>query len=193
LPDRRVILDQQMNTLKEQLSQRLAGLLEDRPDVAEHHQEIVARLVDIRQAWHAMRHQALRVGRALLRIRCESPPAYDAIVREPGMLPFGENVAKKLRLIAEAVEGGRIGEDMLPSHYSVAYEVVTLRDEELRVAMDRGLLRPQAERAEVLRFKAEIRGPTQNGTAVRLRRRRERLLEELREIEARLHQLEKGL
>jgi hypothetical protein len=181
-----------MSVLKEQLGQRLVRLLEQQPDVAGRHDEIVARLVDIRQAWHAIRHQALRVGRALLRIRREAPSAYDTIVREPGILPFGENVAKKLRLIAEAVEGGRVREDVLPSHYSVAYEVVTLRDDELRVAMDRGLLRPEAERAEVLRFKAEIRGPMQNGTAVRLRRRRERLLQELREIEDRLHQLEKG-
>src|SRR5687768_9549626 len=98
LPDRRVALDQQMNVLKEQLGQRLAHLLEQQPDVVGRHDEIVARLVDIRQAWHAMRHQALRVGRALLRIRREAPPAYDAIVREPGILPFGENVAKKLRL-----------------------------------------------------------------------------------------------
>src|SRR5689334_11481183 len=137
LPDRRAGLDRQMSALKEQLSQRLTELFAEQPEAAEHHEEIVARLLDIRQAWHAIRHQALRVGRALLRIRREAPSTYDAIVREPGMLPFGENVAKKLRLIAEAVEGGRIGEDVLPSHYSVAYEMVTLRDEELRIAMDR--------------------------------------------------------
>lgn len=90
-----------------------------------------------------------------------------------------------MRKVAAAVDAGRFEESELPRNYSVAYQLVTLSEQELRVARERRLFRPDVRRSEVLALKRELR-LAGRGEREALLAERERLLERLAEIEAAL-------
>ena len=61
------------------------------------------------------------------------------------MLPFGRNVAHRLRAVAAAVDEGRLPEESLPRSYTVAYDLVILSEAEFREAKQRNLIRPDLQ------------------------------------------------
>jgi hypothetical protein len=72
-------------------------------------------------------------------------------------LPFGVQVAYQLRMVAEAIDSGRLPSDQMPGSYATIYQLTTLKPDELDLARQRNLLRPDVKRTEVAAFKRELR------------------------------------
>ena len=108
--------------------------------------------------WQRAGKAFLRIGRLLLEAERKLNKAeYDSLIEGSGrFLPFGRTVAVQLRRVAQAVDSRRLPEDRCPSAYSVAYSLVTLPDEHLRLADERNLIRPDVRREEVKAFRAEL-------------------------------------
>lgn len=166
---------------------------------------------EVRSRWTTARDAFLATGRALR--RAEQALARDEFVRlrrsSERLFPFSDTVASQLRRIAEAVdEKQRIGADECPGSYSNAYQLILLSDEQLRLARERNLVRPDVTRHEVLAFRAHVKTldsslfKTSEGMAVhrvggqfiekeraRLISREQELLSELEQIRIRIQEL----
>jgi hypothetical protein len=139
---------------------------------------------EICNLWLDVQKRVLLIGRYLNRARHILPHGeFQQMLRLE--LPFSEQVAYQMRKVAAAVDAGRFEESELPRNYSVAYQLVTLSEQELRVARERRLFRPDVRRSEVLALKRELR-LAGRGEREALLAERERLLERLAEIEAAL-------
>jgi hypothetical protein len=141
----------------------------------------------ITEIWTEARNSLIEIGRYLNRAKTILPHGvFMSMCRE--RLPFSWEVAHQLRSVAEAIDGGHFSEAELPSAYSVAYQLVTLTPDQMRLARDKGLVRPDIRRVEILAFKRSLR--PQSSTPLVNRRKLEeeriRLLERLKEIEDQL-------
>ena len=139
--------------------------------------------------WQRAGKAFLRIGRLLLEAeRKLSKAEYDSLIEGSGrLLPFGRTVAVQLRRVAQAVDSQRLPEDRCPSAYSVAYSLVTLPDEHLRLAEERNLIRPDVRREEVKAFRAELSRQNDPAAHVRvdlrdLRREHEALRDQRRDL-----------
>lgn len=163
-------------------------------------------IIGIHKAWEDMRGSAIQTGRLLLQIYRMGPDIYEALFKkEKAIFPFGRSVEVKLRRIAEDIERGRFIESNLPIAYSAAYELTTLTDEQLDMARQRGLVRPETIRKEIIAFKREIGAKnkgvpyTDHGiTALKsrrtyLERKRKRMLAALKKIDADLAEINRLL
>jgi hypothetical protein len=156
----------------------------------------------VRRDWETAGSAFLRIGRTLndAEIRL-SKREFDALINGADrLLPFGRSVAVQLRKVAQAVDVARIPEDRCPASYSVAYQLTTLPDNELRLAEERGLVRVDVTRREVIDFKRAIAcgsAPPPNRLALAqarrelqtLAKRRRAMLEEMIAIRRRMRDL----
>ena len=101
-------------------------------------------------------------------------------------LPFGYQVAYQLRMVAEAVDSGRLPGPKLPPSYATVYQLATLTSEQLRLADQRNLIRPDVTRPEIVRFKRDLRNKAIDHVSRReaLEAERDRLRERLAVLEA---------
>jgi hypothetical protein len=140
----------------------------------------------IGKLWGEAQEKFIAIGRHLVLARRTLPHGeYQNMVDT--MLPFGSSVARKLRTIAEAVCTGRMRAEALPLTYSVAYELAVLPDQQLQLAEQRQLIRPDVTRREIDAFKRELRQPS--GV---VRRRSELLLAHKRTL-AQIQELQTSL
>jgi hypothetical protein len=126
----------------------------------------------------------LSIGRYLNMAKATLPHGeYEAMIANE--LPIGASAARQLRTVAQAIDGGLLPAERLPSSYSIIYLLATLPEGDRAEADRSGLIRPDVRRSEVIAFKRRAVG---QGSASHdaLRRERERLLIRLREIDAEL-------
>jgi Protein of unknown function (DUF3102) len=139
---------------------------------------------EITSLWNDARQRFLLIGRYLNRAKEQLPHGeFQAMLRAE--LPFSEQVAFQMRSVAAAIDEGRFAEGELPQNYSVAYQLVTLAEQEIEVAREKKIIRPDVRRAEIIAFKRSLR-PPRSVTARHekgLCAERERLLARLREID----------
>ena len=104
---------------------------------------------EIRTLWETASDLFLTIGEYLLQAKAtlKHGEYQELISRE---LPFGYQVAHKLKAVAEKVKEGTIPLDRLPKSYTTAYLLASMRDDELQKAEQRGLVK-----ADVIRFPAE--------------------------------------
>lgn len=138
---------------------------------------------EISKLWREAQHSFLAIGRYLVQAK-ESLPhgSYQTMVDES--LPFGRQVAYEFRMVAEAVDGGRLPEPKLPHSSSVAYQLATLKADELAEASKAGLIRPDLRRPEIIAWKRErarFRAGPDREAAERLRAK---VIERIRRHEA---------
>jgi hypothetical protein len=165
-------------------------------------------VTEITAQWDEARDRFLRIGQCLIQAKQKLPHGEfeDMIERR---LPFGKAVAHQLRSVADAVQRGKLVASDLPSSYSIAYQLVTLDDDELSIARNNGLIRPDVKRAEIIKFKTSHRtakllpaptdGPSLQAQAeeqidrqlAELRGRRDDLRAQLEEVEQQIEALEK--
>jgi hypothetical protein len=93
------------------------------------------------------------------------------------------------------VDEGKLPEPQLPGAYSVAYQLAILTENELLLARERNLIRPNVRRSEVLTFRREIMGQTAIHGDLRqelrkLKGRQQSLQRELAEIQLRIEKIE---
>lgn len=150
----------------------------------------------------------MAIGRALLALEYDLTKAEFARLRHGSerLFPFSDATATQFRQIARAVDGGRIPAEACPGSYGTAYQITLLNERQMRVARDRGLIRPNVTRREIMQLRREVGaievGPAFNGRMdmghvkaerARLAERRVRLTEELATIDGRIQQLDRLL
>ena len=113
---------------------------------------------EISRLWSEARDKFLAIGEYLsLAKRQLAHGEYEAMIRS--QLPFGKSAAHRMRTVAEAVRDGRLARDNLPLSYATAYELTLLSDQQLRLAEDRGLVRADVHRSEIVAFRRAFDGP----------------------------------
>jgi hypothetical protein len=148
---------------------------------------------EIGKLWDEAQRRFLSIGRYLRHAIQANRGEFEAKILP--QLPFGRAVAYQLREVAEAVEVGRFQEAELPRSYSAAYYLTLVPEQHIPLARNRGLVRPQAARSEIMRFLAEVR-PVDASAATRsgeLLKRRESLLRQMARIRRELAEIESEL
>jgi hypothetical protein len=111
---------------------------------------------EISTLWQSAQEKFLTIGRYLIQARDTLHHGeFQAMVES--RLPFGVQVAYQLRMVAEAIDSGRLPSDQMPGSYATIYQLTTLKPDELDLARQRNLLRPDVKRTEVAAFKRELR------------------------------------
>jgi hypothetical protein len=140
---------------------------------------------EISRLWREAQQTFLAIGRYLVQAKRKlAHGEFQRLVE--ASLPFGRQTAYELRMIAEAVDGGRIPEPKLPHAASVAYQLATLKPEDLAAADHDGLVRPDLRRPEIIAWKRERLHRSAGANQEALIRRRARLAEIIRRHEEEL-------
>jgi hypothetical protein len=147
----------------------------------------------LERLWRETRQRVLAIGRNLLN-------ALEKLEDQPGRfekliegLPFSRPIASQMIAIAKAVEERKLVEEEIPPSYSVAYQLTTLSDEEMKRARQHGIVRPDIGRKDIIDFKRSLRAakPRQNTMDLRrLKAQRDRLRQALVEVENSIRLLE---
>jgi hypothetical protein len=147
---------------------------------------------EISRLWREAQQSFLAIGRYLVQAKRKlAHGEFQAMVE--ASLPFGRQTAYELRMIAEAVDGGRIPERKLPQAASVAYQLATLKPEDLAAADQDGLVRPSLKRPEIIAWKRERLRRSAGANHEALARRRARLAEIIRRHEEELEKARREL
>ena len=114
---------------------------------------------EIRKLWAEAQAKFLAIGRYLVTAKANldvygKRGDYERMIAND--LPFSRQIAHQLRVVAEAVDSGRLTEGELPQAYSTAFLLASLPDEQLAVARQRGLVSPLVARARVLEFRRTL-------------------------------------
>lgn len=161
---------------------------------------------EIQKEWADARDSFLAIGRALLSLEESLTRVEWQRLRQGSerIFPFSDATATQLRQIARAVDSGRLPREQCPGSYGTAYQITLLSDDQLEVAQQRGLIRPDVTRREIMQLRQEVRPLTDtsvlkgrlNRTALReerrrLRERRDSLTAALAQIDSRLRQIDR--
>ncbi|MBI0539040.1 hypothetical protein D9599_26185 [Roseomonas sp. KE2513] len=178
------------------------------PDDQEKVRHILRTRSEIQKEWGDARDSFLAIGRALISLEAELTKAEFARLRHgtERLFPFSDATATQLRQIARAVDAGRLPATACPGSYGTAYQITLLTEPQLRVAQERGLIRPDVTRREIMQLRREVAAdgvePPPPGRLdrsrlrderARLGERRARLAEELVMVERRITQIDELL
>jgi hypothetical protein len=111
------------------------------------------------EQWGKARTCTLLAGQMLLHLsRTLSDEEFLRLRRGTERLfPFSDSVATKLRKVAQFAEEHGLRLEQIPP-YATIYSVTTMPAEVQRLAIARGIVRPDVQRSEILRFRQEILG-----------------------------------
>lgn len=113
---------------------------------------------EIGRLWDQSLEAMVEIGRRLNEAKEQlAHGEFDAMVERD--LPFSPATGRKLRQVAQFVDAEVLPKDQLPGSYSTVFLLSSLTPEELEQARSRGLVGPKVKRAELERFRAELRGP----------------------------------
>jgi hypothetical protein len=147
----------------------------------EHAVEVISTL------WGEALKKFLAIGRNLSEAKRRYPKQFETVVLPH--LPFGRGVAYQLRVVADAVEHGRLNEDEMPRNYSAAYQLAILDEDQFVAARQADLIKPNVQRRAIEDWKRnlllELRIAAEGRRAVLLIER-ERLFEEMERVQARV-------
>jgi hypothetical protein len=110
---------------------------------------------EVAKLWGEAQDKFLAIGRYLRRAKDRFPGSFEKKII--AALPFGKNVAYQLRLVAEAVDNGRLAEEHLPRSYATAFLLVSMPEGDFLEAQKRQLVRASVTRPEVYAFRRELR------------------------------------
>jgi len=144
----------------------------------------------ISQLWGKAQAAFLDIGRLLIRAK-ETLPHGDFTAAVEARLPFSSRTAYQLReatrWVLEIERRRTLPLDRLPSGYTTVYLLSTLEPQMLEQAQEEGIIRPDLRRAEIISWKKNKgSGETPEQRRARLTRERQKLVDELRRIEAEL-------
>ena len=150
---------------------------------------------EIGKLWKTAQQRFLLIGFYLMDAKTAlAHGEYENMIAQE--LPFSRGIAHQLKAVAEAVSAQVIAPAELPGSYSTAYQIVSLRADELERARHQGLLRPDISRDAVIAFKRQLRvgqDEEQERKAKRLATEHSRLLRRLRDIESELAAMGRSL
>ncbi|GCE78715.1 hypothetical protein MSKU3_0190 [Komagataeibacter oboediens] len=177
------------------------SLLSDQGKVS----RILAVRTEINESWGQARDAFLSIGRALLDLENVLSKAEYLKLRSGSdrLFPFSDATATQFRQIARAVESGRIPLEKCPGSYGTAYQITLLNDQQLTLAYERGLIRPDVTRKEIASLRKEVMPPANDAARMdlaalreerrRLVRREQQLAQDLHAVRARIEELEELL
>lgn len=173
------------------------GLMQDETKVS----RILQVRAEIQKEWSDARDSFLAIGRALLSLEETLTRTEWQRLRQSSekLFPFSEATATQLRQIARAVDSGRLPREQCPGSYGTAYQITLLSDAQLQAAQDRGLIRPDVTRREIMVLRRETRlladtsVPKGRVDRAALREERRRLTERRDALKASLAQIETRL
>lgn len=112
---------------------------------------------EVNQNWSQARDSFLAIGFALLDLENVLSKAEYIKLRQGSdrLFPFSDATATQLRRMAKAVSNGVIPLDACPGSYGTAYQITLLNEHQLRVAKERGLIRPDVTRREIASLRKE--------------------------------------
>jgi hypothetical protein len=149
-------------------------------------------ITEIARLWREAQDRFLAIGRYLVRAHERlGKRGYQQMLKSEGF-PFSRDLAYKLKTVAEAVDGGKVSVERLPRDYSVAYMLVTLTDQELRVAEKKDLVRADVKRREVEEFRRSLRRDF-GERRLDLQKRRELLVAKIRQMQDELRRVDEEL
>jgi prefoldin subunit 5 len=190
-----VVDDNVMTTIKDVFAG--TSVLSDTEKVS----KILAVRAEVNQNWSQARDSFLAIGRALLDLENVLSKAEYIKLRQGSerLFPFSDATATQLRRIAKAVSDGVIPLDACPGSYGTAYQITLLNDYQLRVAKERGLIRPDVTRREIANLRKEtITKPEFTGRVdvnvlkdeyKKLLRLREKLEAEISNVDSKIHEI----
>jgi hypothetical protein len=146
----------------------------------------------IGRLWKEATARFIDIGKYLVYAKDSLPHGEDEAMIE-SELPFSKSVARALKTVADAVMQRKVTEGDLPPDYSTSYLLVSLKDESLALARERGLVRPSLRRHEILEFRRTLRTtrPPSPQAAMRiLARERARILANMDALNRRLAEVE---
>lgn len=151
LIDRVVIDDNVMTTIEDVFAG--TSVISDTEKVS----RILAVRAEVNQNWSQARDSFLAIGRALLDLENVLSKAEYIKLRQGSerLFPFSDATATQLRRIAKAVSDGVIPLEACPGSYGTAYQITLLNEHQLRVARERGLIRPDVTRREIAKLRKE--------------------------------------
>lgn len=181
-----------LNTIREVFTG--TSLMQDESKVS----RILQVRAEIQKEWSDARDSFLAIGRALLSLEDSLSRIEWQRLRQSSerLFPFSEATATQLRQIARAVDSGRLPREQCPGSYGTAYQITLLSDAQLQAAQERGLIRPDVTRREIMVLRRETRlltdNPLPKGRIDRaaLREERRRLVERRDALKADLEQIE---
>jgi hypothetical protein len=192
----RVVVDDNVMTTIEDVFAGTSVLLD-----TEKVSKILAVRAEVNQNWSQARDSFLAIGRALLDLENVLSKAEYIKLRQGSerLFPFSDATATQLRRIAKAVSDGVIPLDACPGSYGTAYQITLLNDYQLRVAKERGLIRPDVTRREIANLRKEtITKPEFTGRVdvnalkdeyKKLLRLREKLESEISNVDSKIHEI----
>lgn len=147
---------------------------------------------EISRLYAESKDKFLAIGHYLY-LASESLPhgQYEMMIKSS--LPFTRETARKLRRIYEAVSVGTLDRHKMPHSYATAFEVTRLTDREMKIAVGRGLIRPDVYLSQIKALQVELRAPVDLDRRETLEREQQELLERISRLQARLIELEKEL
>ena len=135
----------------------------------EHRQQIGDLRTQVTANWQAANRHFVQIGMLILDAEHALPKTvYERLLASDRVFPFGPSVTTMLVQIARAIRDRRLTEDSLPTTYTVAYQVAAMKPEVLALAKERGLVRPDATKAELIEFKRQLRMDSTRPEAPRL-------------------------
>jgi hypothetical protein len=148
---------------------------------------------EVAKLWVEAQEKFLAIGRYLRQAKAKFSGNFESQI--VSNLPFGKNVAYQLRMVAEAVDSGRLPERDLPRSYATAFQLVSLPPPDFEVARDKGLVRSTVTRPEVNTFKRELKAHrlTLGDRRLILSNERESLKTEIQRMRARYREVEARL
>lgn len=143
---------------------------------------------EISRLWKEATDKFYVIGRYLINAKEILPYGeYDAMIKRE--LPFSPDAGRRIVLATKAVDSGSLPRDRLPNSYSIVYELSTLSEEDLRVAEQQGLIRPDLKRNEIISFK-KSRSVAHVSLHEQLRLEREKILADVQRMQARLAEID---
>jgi hypothetical protein len=166
------------------------GLMQDPSKVS----RILQVQAEIQKEWADARDSFLAIGRALLSLEESLTRVEWQRLRQGSerIFPFSDATATQLRQIARAVDSGRLSREQCPGSYGTAYQITLLSDDQLAAAQQRGLIRPDVTRREIMQLRQEVR-PLADTPVLKGRLNRAALREERRRLKERRDSLAAAL
>jgi transposase-like protein len=148
---------------------------------------------EVAKLWIEAQEKFLSIGRYLLKAKIKFAGSFESHI--VANLPFGKNIAYQLRMVAEAVDSGRLPEQDLPRSYATAFQLVSLPAPDFDAARAHGLVRNTVTRPEVNNFRRELRAQrlNQGDRRVVLSKERDALRTEIQRIQVRYREVEARL
>jgi hypothetical protein len=148
-------------------------------------------VAEINRLWTDVQRRFVAIGKFLVYAKSTLPHGeYEDMIERD--LPFGRSMAHAFKKIGEMIMRRQLKDDDLPRDYRAAYMLLSLPDDKLALAQERGLLRIDTTRQMAEAFRREIVPPPPL-SAPRLRslqRQREKVLADMERLQAKLASLE---